>query len=163
MKSMKSLNNIHSIVAISLNNLKLFKKIDIILGTPAPLPDFLEEWFKETKNVKTEYWFLNQYVLIQSLYSIFVLPEQHDFYKLKEVLKGKKAKEVWKGIENNNDLAKDFIRHIRNGISHGTLSFDEELNFKIEDERSKFSVEFKKDSLIDFIYSFSQWLMVEIK
>ncbi|AKH94751.1 HEPN family nuclease [Elizabethkingia anophelis] len=85
---------------------------------------------------------MNQGTLVQTLYSMLVLPKElisnqfkNEFSNLNIFLKNKKTSA--ESTYPSDSLEIDFIRHIRNSVAHGTISFKDEDRLVIFYDKNK--------------------------
>lgn len=101
--------------------------------------------------------FYNQYQLINSLYGYICIPKEKNFEDLPEVSLID-LNEKW-GLKSQNQICKlkDFVRIMRNAISHGHIEVTKDLVFSFKDRENHIS--FGHIDLSKFCQALAYWCL----
>ena len=135
------------------------------------LNDILDKLYsryeKKEPNYRNEHFFCNQYYFISSLYTYLVLPKETFFDNIPKDKKTNLLNDKW-GINKLSPeySLKDFLRRIRNAVSHGGITFTEKLDFTFTDINQKnkndiFKVTLSAEELMKFTQALSYWCITK--
>ena len=173
--------NIRSMIALQSMTNEFLNFIDFIKKDKNKLKmsigEVLDNFYKKYERIESGYRdnhsFFNQYYFISSLYTYIVLPKEKLFDLIPDELKISTLNSKW-GLSNikiewgcsKKDSFKDFLRRMRNAISHGNIKFKENLEFTFTDVNKKnksdyFEVTFSMNEIVSFIRAIAYWWVTE--
>jgi hypothetical protein len=164
--------NIKSIIALQRINNQVLSFIDSEKGNnEIKLKQVLDQLYAPYESIEPNYRdahsFFNQYQLISSLYTFVVLPKESFFDSIPNDIRTNSLKVKW-GLNNlkpSYDL-RDFLRHIRNSVSHGRIDFTDNLYFTFTDinPRNKnviFNIQLSSQDLMNFTQALAYWCLTK--
>ncbi|WP_028855195.1 HEPN family nuclease [Psychrilyobacter atlanticus] len=132
------------------------------------LNEILDSVYKKfeihNRNFRNEHVFCNQHSIISALYTYLVLPKEK--LSMSEIEKNELIKNLdpeWGLTEINPNLKfGDFIRRMRNAISHGNVECSKELVFKFTDINVKnkkdiFKITLEQEKILKFRKAIRCW------
>ena len=164
-------NEARTIIVQVYNNLKFLEYYSESLKVDSLLADFNSEWLNSIDWKSGEdYSFLNQGVVLTSLYGLIVYPKEIFYNKIPdkkieelEEQWGHPCIKLWK-VSNSKKNLKQFVKKIRNSLSHGRVLIGEDFSFTFEDgpnaKEINFIVKFNIKGMLNFIKSFYNGVVV---
>lgn len=114
------------------------------------IKDFFDKFHEDIKWDKKDerYSLLNQGIILTSLYGLIVYPKEKFFGKIPKIPIQSLNINEWGKISiyncpHNDRNLKNMIRRIRNSLSHGRVTIDQNLNFIFVDGKDESAVDFQ--------------------